>query len=114
MTCAGCHFDPNNGNPIPTADRSKYINDPLLQVDCSVDEACVDYGFGTHTSIHTQGVQESDGNIYWLAEEVTSYEHGVQASRHVNTGRNEDYSAEHRQARGDSFFTNSPGMFGKW
>ncbi len=111
MTCAGCHFDCDTLSSTTISDE--YCQTTPEQLDCNVND-CPDYGFGDHTSIHTQGVQNGDGEIFWQAEETLSYAHGIQASRHVNTGRNEDYTKEHREARGDSFFTNSPGMFGKW
>lgn len=122
MTCAGCHFncdttDANYGQS--STDPAKYCGAAGMAVkwNCETSD-CPDYGFGDHISIHTQGIQildtEGDPEVVWQANEVLSYAHGATASRHANTGRNEDYSAEQRHARHDRFFTNSPGMFGKW
>ncbi|MCB2180900.1 MAG: hypothetical protein KQH63_02605 [Desulfobulbaceae bacterium] len=111
MTCGGCHFDCATGNPA--TDQSQFCQDDASQWDCSASD-CPDYGTGRAMSVHTQGVIESDGNVYWQAHEVTSFAHGVSASRHTNHGRNEDYGPNMREARHDGFFTNSPGMFGKY
>lgn len=111
MTCGGCHFDCATGNPA--SDNAQYCQDQASQWDCNANE-CPDYGTGRATSVHSQGVIESDGSVYWQAHEVTSYAHGVSVSRHTNQGRNENYGSHMREAMHDGFFTNSPGMFGKY
>ena len=72
------------------------------------------YGSGTANSTHVQGVLGSDNNVYWQAYQNKSFAHGVSVGRHMNQGRNEDYSNTDRAAVGDPFFTSSLGMFGKY
>lgn len=72
------------------------------------------YGSGEKHTIHTQGVLESDGNIYWQSYDVKSFEHGASVGRHVNQGRNENYSNTFRSVYGLPWFTSSPGMAGKF
>jgi hypothetical protein len=73
-----------------------------------------DYGSGTKYSTHVQGVLGADNNVYWQASKTKSFEHGVSVGRHMNQGRNEDYSNADRAAVGDPFFASSFGMFGKY
>ncbi len=117
MTCAGCHFNCATGESSTDATLYCGATGMGTQWNCDTSD-CPDYGFGDHISIHTQGIQILNGlgdpEVVWQANEVLSYAHGATASRHANAGRNEDYSAEQRHARHDRFFTNSPGMFGKW
>ena len=72
------------------------------------------YGSGTANSTHVQGVLGSDNNVYWQAYQNKSFAHGVSVGRHMNQGRNEDYTNSDRAAVGDPFFTSSLGMFGKY
>jgi hypothetical protein len=73
-----------------------------------------DYGSGAAHSTHVQGVLDSTGTIYWQANDIESYAHGVSAGKHMNMGRNETYTNLTRKALGDPFFTSSPGMWGKY
>ena len=75
---------------------------------------CHNYGSGSKTTVHTQGVIESNNQIYWQSYNVAGFEHGVSVGRHSNQGRNEDYSNTFRSAYALPFFTSSPGMFGKY
>ncbi len=72
------------------------------------------YGSGEKFSTHVQGVLDSDNQVYWQAYQNKSFEHGVSVGRHMNEGRNEDYTNANRAAVGDPFFTSSLGMFGKY
>lgn len=72
------------------------------------------YGSGTKNSTHVQGVLDSNNNVYWQAYQNKSYAHGVSVGRHMNQGRNEDYTNADRAAVGDPFFTSSLGMWGKY
>ena len=72
------------------------------------------YGTGTKTSTHVQGALGSDNKVYWQAYQNKAYAHGVSVGRHMNEGRNEDYSNADRAAVGDPFFTSSMGMWGKY
>ncbi len=72
------------------------------------------YGSGEKYSTHVQGVLGADNNVYWQAYKTKSFEHGASVGRHMNQGRNEDYSNADRAAVGDPLFTNSLGMFGKY
>ncbi len=90
MTGIGCH----------TVDEyASGINDPVN-------------GFKDVTK--TQGVLDSDGEVYWQSYNVTAHAHGAVVGRHSQQGRNEDYSIAMKTAFGDAFFTSSPGMFGKY
>ena len=62
----------------------------------------------------TQGVIESDGEVYWQSYNVHAHAHGAVVGRHMQQGRNEDYSISMKTAFKDAFFTSSPGMFGKY
>ena len=75
---------------------------------------CHDYGSGSKLAHKTQGVIESDGQIYWQTYDVLGAAHGATVGRHSQQGRNEDYSNQMRDAYGDPYFTSSPGMFGKY
>ncbi len=75
---------------------------------------CHNYGSEPTTITHTQGVIESDNQIYWQSYDVSFFDHGVSKGRHSNQGRNEAYPTAMRTAFGDPFFTSSPGMFGKY
>jgi len=95
-------------NPTTTAcDESAYSP----KATCG---ACHDYGYGTRINTKTQGVLESDGQLYWQSYTVSGPDHGVLVGKHSNLGRNEDYSMDMRRAFGDPFFTSSAGMFGKF
>lgn len=72
------------------------------------------YGTGTVDVPKNQKVLKSDGTIYDENYTVKSFAHGVSVGRHMNEGRNEPYTAAQRTAYGDPFFTNSPGMAGKF
>jgi hypothetical protein len=72
------------------------------------------YGSGEKDSTHVQGVLGSDNKVYWQAYQNKSFAHGVSVGRHMNQGRNEDYSNADRAAVGDPFFTSSLGMWGKY
>ena len=72
-----------------------------------------DYGSGDKIVTKTQGVMEADGQIYWQAYTVKSYEHGVSVGRHSNQGRNEEFTNLARKTVNDPWFTSSFGMFGK-
>jgi hypothetical protein len=76
--------------------------------------SCHNYGSEPTTITHTQGVIESDNQIYWQSYDVSFFNHGVSKGRHSNQGRNEAYPTQMRTAFGDPFFTSSPGMFGKY
>jgi hypothetical protein len=76
--------------------------------------SCHNYGSEPTSITHTQGVIESDNNIYWQSYDVKYFDHGVSKGRHSNEGRNEAYSTQMRTVFGDPFFTSSPGMFGKY
>ena len=81
----------------------------------SVDFVGHDYGSGTKMSTHVQGVLAgSDSKVYWEASQTKSFEHGVSAGKHMNQGRNEDYTNTYRAKFGDPYFTSSPGMYGKY
>jgi len=84
-----------------------HIADPTLA-------AKHNYGSGTKDSTHVSGVLGSDNKVYWQASKTKSFEHGVSVGRHMNQGRNEDYTNADRAAVGDPFFTSSLGMFGKY
>jgi hypothetical protein len=72
------------------------------------------YGSGSKMSVHTQGVIASDDKVYWQSYDVKSFEHGASVGRHMNQGRNEDFSNSFRANYALPFFTSSPGMFGKF
>ena len=72
------------------------------------------YGSGTLDSTHVQGTLGTDNQVYWQAYKNVSFAHGVSVGRHMNQGRNEDYSNKDRAAVGDPFFTSSLGMWGKY
>ena len=72
-----------------------------------------DYGSGDKVVTKTQGVMEADGQIYWQAYTVKSYEHGVSVGRHSNQGRNEEFTNLARKTVNDPWFTSSFGMSGK-
>jgi cytochrome c553 len=76
--------------------------------------ACHNYGSGESHSTHVQGVLDAANNLYWQADDVKSFANGVSTSYHMNQGRNENYSNVSRTTYNDPFFTNSPGMFGKY
>ncbi len=76
--------------------------------------ACHNYGSGTKMSTHVQGVLDSTNTVYWQASQTKSFANGVSVGRHMNQGRNEDYTNADRAAVGDPFFTSSLGMFGKY
>ncbi len=98
-------------SPKATCSRACHIAAPDSD---AVDFAGHNYGSGTKYSTHVQGVLGSDNNVYWQAYQNKSYEHGVSIGRHMNQGRNEDYTNADRAAVGDPFFTSSLGMFGKY
>ena len=72
------------------------------------------YGSGLKSSTHVQGSLGADNKVYWQAYQNKSFAHGVSVGRHMNQGRNEDYSNHDRAAVGDPFFTSSLGMWGKY
>lgn len=74
-----------------------------------------EYASAAHKDVtKTQGVLDSDGEIYWQSYNVTASAHGAVVGRHSQQGRNEDYSIAMKTVFGDAFFTSSPGMFGKY
>lgn len=81
---------------------------------CGVVAGCHNYGSDPTSITHTQGVIESSGSVYWQSYDVSFFDHGVSKGRHSNQGRNEAYDTKMRTVFGDSFFTSSPGMFGKY
>lgn len=89
---------------------------------CHVDPDGVEfsghnYGSGDKYSTHVQGVMAGSGTnstVYWEASQTKSFEHGVSSGKHMNQGRNEDYTNTYRAKFGDPFFTSSPGMYGKY
>lgn len=60
------------------------------------------------------GVVAADGTVYFQTYTVKAYSHGISVGRHMNEGRNEEYTADTRAALKDPFFTNSTGMWGKY
>ena len=72
------------------------------------------YGSGSKLAVHTQGVIAADDKVYWQSYDVKSFEHGASVGRHMNEGRNEDFSNSFRANYALPFFTSSPGMFGKF
>lgn len=117
QTCAGCHITNCTASPaIPTNIKAWCENDTHKTAYATANPTTkfADYGSGVKHSAHTQGVIESDNQVYWQSYDVTSFEHGVSVGRHSNNGRNEDYSTLIRTVFGDPFFTSSPGMFGKY
>jgi hypothetical protein len=117
QTCAGCHITNCTASPaIPTNIKAWCENDTQKTSYATANPTTkfADYGSGVKHSAHTQGVIESDNQVYWQSYDVTSFEHGVSVGRHSNNGRNEDYSTLIRTVFGDPFFTSSPGMFGKY
>jgi hypothetical protein len=72
------------------------------------------YGTGSLDSTHVQGTLGTDNQVYFQAYKNVSFAHGVSVGRHMNQGRNEDYSNKDRAAVGDPFFTSSLGMWGKY
>jgi hypothetical protein len=74
-----------------------------------------DYGSGLKTTVHTQGVKDGPNNmLYWQVYGTKAFEHGVSIGRHMNHGRNEDYTHLTRSTFGDPWFTSTPGMAGKF
>ena len=72
------------------------------------------YGTDSVLSTHVQGALGADNKVYWQASSTKSYKHGVSVGRHMEQGRNEDYSNTTRVAVGDPIFTSSLGMWGKY
>ncbi len=95
-----------SGNPI-TNGTTPYSP----KATCGV---CHNYGSGTKFSTHVQGVLDNAGTVYWQAYQNKSFANGVSVGRHMNQGRNEDYTNLDRAAVGDPLFTSSLGMFGKY
>jgi hypothetical protein len=106
-----------NGSPVtsttPYSPKQTCSNNACHQADPAL-AARHNYGSGTKDSTHVQGVLGSDNKVYWQAYNNKSFAHGVSVGRHMNQGRNEDYSNADRAAVGDPFFTSSLGMFGKY
>jgi hypothetical protein len=74
-----------------------------------------EYASSAHKEVtKTQGVLDSDGEVYWQSYNVSSREHGAVTGRHSQQGRNESYSIAMKTAFGDPLFTSSPGMYGKF
>lgn len=98
-------------SPKATCARACHIAD-----GDGVDFVGHDYGSGDKYSTHVQGVlaSGSTSTVYWEASQTKSFEHGVSAGRHMNQGRNEDYTNTYRAKYGDPFFTSSAGMYGKY
>ncbi len=109
-----------NGTPIPTTGNVPYSPKQScgLTGTCHVESTPTagghNYGSGQKDSTHVQGVLGSDNNVYWQAYKNKSFEHGASIGRHMNQGRNEDYSNSDRAAVGDPYFTSSLGMSGKY
>jgi len=61
-----------------------------------------------------QGSMASNGEVYFQTYDVTSYSHGISVGRHMNQGRNEDYTGDMRNAFALPWFTSSLGMWGKY
>lgn len=67
----------------------------------------------THLVHKTQGTTDG-GEIQWQTYTNTASNHGVVVGRHMQQGRNEDYSITMKKVFKDAYFTSSPGMFGKF
>ena len=111
QTCAGCHIANCTTAPAITTNSKGWCE---TEAQKSALAKFDDYGSGIKHSTHTQGVIESDNNVYWQSYDTTSFEHGASVGRHSEQGRNEDYNTAMRTAFGDPFFTSAPGMYGKY
>jgi hypothetical protein len=103
MTCStanACHISGGTFNSVT------YTGQQLIDMH--------NYGSGLKSSTHVQGALGQDNKVYWQAYQNKSFAHGVSVGRHMNQGRNEDYSNADRAAVGDPFFTSSLGMWGKY
>jgi hypothetical protein len=107
-----------SGNPVTSTTPYSPKQSCGMTGTCHVESTPTagghNYGSGTKFSTHVQGVLDTDNQVYWQAYQNKSFEHGVSVGRHMNQGRNEDYSNADRAAVGDPFFTSSLGMFGKY
>ena len=106
-----------SGNPVtstvPYSPKKTCSSNACHQADPAL-AAKHNYGSGTKMSVHTQGVIASDDKVYWQSYDVKSFDHGASVGRHMNQGRNEDFSNSFRANYALPFFTSSPGMFGKF
>lgn len=104
QTCGGCHIE-NCTTPTPENPKGY----------CTTQQATRDdYGIGLKQVQQHVGRILADGTVTFTTQTVSSYEHGVSVSKHVNLGRNEAYTSWMRQTWGQLFFTSSPGMFGRF
>jgi hypothetical protein len=100
-------------SPKATCSRACHIGEGGL----TEEFAGHNYGSGDKFSTHVQGVLAGSGSnstVYWEASQTKSFEHGVSAGKHMNEGRNEDYTNTYRAKYGDPYFTSSGGMYGKY
>ena len=107
-----------SGNPVTSTTPYSPLKSCGMTGTCHIESTPQagghNYGSGMKNSTHVQGVLGSDNNVSWQAYQNKSYEHGVSVGRHMNQGRNEDYTNADRAAVGDPFFTSSLGMWGKY
>jgi hypothetical protein len=104
QTCGGCHIE---ACTAPTPDNPRgYCTEQQQNKD--------DYGIGLKQVQQHVGRILADGTVTFTTQTVSSYEHGVSVSKHVNLGRNEAYTADMRNTWKQAFFTSSPGMFGRY
>jgi hypothetical protein len=73
-----------------------------------------DYGSGDKTVSQHVGRVLADGTVAFATQNVKAYAHGVSVGKHMNMGRNENYTPEMRTAWKQGFFTSTPGMFGRY
>lgn len=106
-----------NGSPVTGTTPYSTKASCGMAGSCHIESTPVvgghDYGSGDKVVTKTQGVMEENGQIYWQAFTVKSYEHGVSIGRHSNEGRNEEFTNTARKTVNDPWFTSSFGMFGK-
>lgn len=104
QTCGGCHI-PRCKSPTP--DNPKGY--------CTIQQQNKDdYGIGLKQVKQHVGRILADGTVTFITQTVNSFEHGVSVGKHMNMGRNEAYTAQMRTAWKQTFFTSSPGMFGRF
>ena len=72
------------------------------------------YGSGTVTVSQHVGRKLADNSVVFTTQNVTAYAHGVSVQKHVNMGRNENFTAQMRSAWGQPYFVSTPGMFGRY
>jgi hypothetical protein len=109
-------------NNVPATSNSAYSPKASCARACHIGEGGLteefaghNYGSGEKMSTHVQGIMAgSDSKVYWEASQTRSFEHGVSVGKHMNEGRNEDYTNTYRAKFGDAYFTSSGGMYGKY